>query len=215
MLPSSSSVIPLREVLRRTSLSERTLWRYVACGLFPRPIRLGPGRVGWLEAEVDAWIAGCAGQLDKHVAQRQRHVCDGSEKHRGLHFKTDLEEATRALLNGQFSVAAHSCSRLAERLIAAQGDRNPDTLAVLLRTLGEKLHALDAKEARSGTAPRNPTARVGAPRKHDLSAISAFVKERRRQDPDLKRESIIHEAAARFRCSTSTVHRALRKNQAQ
>jgi len=45
------------EVLRRTSLSERTLWRYVANELFPPPVRIGTRRVAWIETEIEAWIA--------------------------------------------------------------------------------------------------------------------------------------------------------------
>lgn len=46
------------EVREKTSLSDSELYRQIAAGSFPRPIRLTPnGRaVAWLESEVDAWI---------------------------------------------------------------------------------------------------------------------------------------------------------------
>ncbi|MCE8050270.1 AlpA family transcriptional regulator [Halomonas daqingensis] len=46
------------EVREKTSLSDSELYRQIAVGSFPRPIRLTPnGRaVAWLESEVDAWI---------------------------------------------------------------------------------------------------------------------------------------------------------------
>lgn len=46
------------EVREKTSLSDSELYRQIAAGAFPRPIRLTPnGRaVAWLESEVDAWI---------------------------------------------------------------------------------------------------------------------------------------------------------------
>jgi prophage regulatory protein len=30
--------------------------RLIEKGLFPRPIHLGPGRIAWLEHEIDEWI---------------------------------------------------------------------------------------------------------------------------------------------------------------
>jgi prophage regulatory protein len=41
----------------RVGLSDTTLWRRVRDGEFPQPIRIGKGLVGWLESEVDRWIA--------------------------------------------------------------------------------------------------------------------------------------------------------------
>ncbi len=38
-----------------------TVWRWERDGLFPKRIKLGPHAVGWLESEVDAWIAKRAG----------------------------------------------------------------------------------------------------------------------------------------------------------
>lgn len=44
-------------VLERTGWSAPTLWRRVKDGSFPRPRRIGPRAVGWLESEVDDAIA--------------------------------------------------------------------------------------------------------------------------------------------------------------
>lgn len=43
-----------REAAKLFSVSLATWNRYVAADLVPRPIRLGPRRVGWLEAELAA-----------------------------------------------------------------------------------------------------------------------------------------------------------------
>lgn len=43
-----------REAAKLFSVSLATWNRYVAAELVPRPIRLGPRRVGWLEAELAA-----------------------------------------------------------------------------------------------------------------------------------------------------------------
>jgi prophage regulatory protein len=44
-------------VQRRTGLSRSAIYQGVKEGRFPAPIALGDRAVGWLEAEVDAWIA--------------------------------------------------------------------------------------------------------------------------------------------------------------
>lgn len=33
------------------------LWRLEKAGRFPRRMKLGPNSVGWLESEIDEWIA--------------------------------------------------------------------------------------------------------------------------------------------------------------
>ena len=56
-------LISKKEVCRRTSLSRATIDRYTNdpdyrhMG-FPKPVRLGQGRVAYYESEIDAWIAG-------------------------------------------------------------------------------------------------------------------------------------------------------------
>jgi len=47
-----------REVQRTTGLSRSSLYRLIAAGGFPSSIQLSANAVGWLEAEVSAWIAG-------------------------------------------------------------------------------------------------------------------------------------------------------------
>lgn len=60
--PSTPASTPTR-ILRKRTLLERipfsgtTLWRLIKAGQFPRPIQLGPQCVGWIESEVDAWLA--------------------------------------------------------------------------------------------------------------------------------------------------------------
>ena len=50
-------VLRLPEVLARVGLSKSTLWRLINAGQFPRPIRLGSRATGWIEEEIDEWIA--------------------------------------------------------------------------------------------------------------------------------------------------------------
>lgn len=44
-------------VMKMTGLTERTLYRYMSDGRFPRSFKLGPKTSGWKESEVKAWLA--------------------------------------------------------------------------------------------------------------------------------------------------------------
>ena len=46
-----------KAVLSKIAVSQATLWRMVRSGSFPAPIRLSTNSVGWLETEIDEWIA--------------------------------------------------------------------------------------------------------------------------------------------------------------
>jgi prophage regulatory protein len=50
-------LVPRQDVLERVPFSDTTLWRMERRGEFPRCVRISPGRVGYLESEVEAWIA--------------------------------------------------------------------------------------------------------------------------------------------------------------
>jgi prophage regulatory protein len=51
------SILRLPTVKARTGLSRSTIYLRISLGIFPRPVSLGPRAVGWLESEVDAWLA--------------------------------------------------------------------------------------------------------------------------------------------------------------
>ncbi len=53
----ANQILRLPEVSRRTGLGRSSLYAYIQGGRFPRPIKLGPRAVGWLDAEVSEWIA--------------------------------------------------------------------------------------------------------------------------------------------------------------
>lgn len=57
----TTTVIPTRiitqkELASRVPYSPVQIWRLEKAGTFPRRIKLGPNRVGWVEAEVEAWL---------------------------------------------------------------------------------------------------------------------------------------------------------------
>ena len=41
----------------RTGLSKSTIYAWIKDGRFPAPVALGDRAVGWLESEIDTWIA--------------------------------------------------------------------------------------------------------------------------------------------------------------
>lgn len=47
--------LPWTEVVRRTSLSRSSIDRMIEAGGFPHPVRLGPSRKAWVEAELIEW----------------------------------------------------------------------------------------------------------------------------------------------------------------
>jgi len=52
-----SKILRLPVVLDRTGLSRSTVYQRVTEGRFPLPVSLGARAVGWIEAEVEEWIA--------------------------------------------------------------------------------------------------------------------------------------------------------------
>lgn len=49
-------IISVDEVSKKTTLSRSSVYAYAASGKFPASVRLGDRQVGWVEAEVDAWL---------------------------------------------------------------------------------------------------------------------------------------------------------------
>ena len=50
------TVLRLPAVKARTGLSRSTIYLRVSQGVFPTPVSLGGRAVGWIEAEVNAWL---------------------------------------------------------------------------------------------------------------------------------------------------------------
>ena len=49
-------ILNAQKVAEQISVSVSQLRRMTKSGSFPKPIKLSKTRVGWLEADVDAWI---------------------------------------------------------------------------------------------------------------------------------------------------------------
>ena len=51
-------ILRLPAVKARTGLSRSTIYLRISEGSFPTPVSLGGRAVGWIEAEVQAWVEG-------------------------------------------------------------------------------------------------------------------------------------------------------------
>lgn len=56
-VPAGSRILRREEVLQRTGKSCAALYDDIKRGRFPSPINIGIRRAGWLESEVNEWIA--------------------------------------------------------------------------------------------------------------------------------------------------------------
>ncbi len=57
-IQTALSILRRRQVEKRIGLTRSPLYARIKAGTFPKPVQLGSGRaVGWIEAEIDAWLA--------------------------------------------------------------------------------------------------------------------------------------------------------------
>ncbi len=56
-MDNPEKIIRLQAVKARCGLSRSTLYNRMAAGEFPCSVALGPRSVGWVESEINAWIA--------------------------------------------------------------------------------------------------------------------------------------------------------------
>lgn len=54
-------VLRIKQVIELTGLARATVYKYIHERAFPRPVSLVGASVGWLEAEVEYWLASCTG----------------------------------------------------------------------------------------------------------------------------------------------------------
>jgi prophage regulatory protein len=54
---SATRILRLPEVKARVGLCRASIYQRIAIGSFPKQISLGARAVGWLEHEIEAWIA--------------------------------------------------------------------------------------------------------------------------------------------------------------
>ena len=66
------TVLRLPAVKARTGLSRSTIYLRVSQGVFPAPVSLGGRAVGWIEAEVNAWLTARIEKRGKQASAGRR-----------------------------------------------------------------------------------------------------------------------------------------------
>jgi prophage regulatory protein len=56
------------DVLRQIPISTATMWREIAAGHFPKPVRIGARRIAFFQDEIDAWLAQRIAERDQKAA---------------------------------------------------------------------------------------------------------------------------------------------------
>ncbi len=59
----AQAILRLPAVEEATDLKKWTIYQKIKQGTFPRPVKLGPNSVGWLDSEVGDW-------QEKRIAER-------------------------------------------------------------------------------------------------------------------------------------------------
>lgn len=52
----SNNLLRLSDVMRRTGYGRAWIYRLISLGRFPKPVKIGPRSVAFIESEVDEWI---------------------------------------------------------------------------------------------------------------------------------------------------------------
>ncbi|CAN7396628.1 AlpA family transcriptional regulator [Pararhizobium sp. LjRoot235] len=65
----AQNILRLDAVMRATGLGRSSIYNKVAEEIFPKPIKLGPRAVGWLENEIEAWQNACIETRDTGAAR--------------------------------------------------------------------------------------------------------------------------------------------------
>jgi len=68
----------LKDVIRVTTLSRSTIYRYMYEGLFPKQIEIAPRIVVWLESDVQKWMS------EKIEMQKEQHYQNLRDDMRGV-----------------------------------------------------------------------------------------------------------------------------------
>lgn len=55
-MPTEKTILTQQQLAKRVPYSRTHIARLERAGDFPKRVRLGPNRVGWLASEVEAWI---------------------------------------------------------------------------------------------------------------------------------------------------------------
>jgi prophage regulatory protein len=58
----------LNAVMEKTGLGRSSVYKLIAHGTFPKPVQLGLRSVGWVDLEIEAWIADKIAKRDHRLS---------------------------------------------------------------------------------------------------------------------------------------------------
>ena len=117
-------MLRLQAVKAVTGLSRSTIYLRLAQGSFPRPVPLGGRAIGWVEAEVEAWIAaqiarsreGVTSSQGAETATSRVDNSTGVDTQPALPSKTETAGAVSHGVTGQRALAGFLKRRPSRRL---------------------------------------------------------------------------------------------------
>lgn len=56
-MDNNTRLLDLKEVKQITRLSRSSIYSYIKKARFPKAVKIGERKVGWIKAEIDAWMA--------------------------------------------------------------------------------------------------------------------------------------------------------------
>jgi prophage regulatory protein len=56
MVVQMNKIISINEFCQLSGKSRTTVWRWTKKGILPKPIKLGPNSVGFLQADIEVWL---------------------------------------------------------------------------------------------------------------------------------------------------------------
>ena len=74
--------VEIPTVKARTGLSRSTIYLRISRGTFPAPVSLGGRAVGWIEAEVNAWLAARIAQRRLIAPRPERRTAAAADGYR-------------------------------------------------------------------------------------------------------------------------------------
>src|SRR5262249_12522420 len=78
-------ILRLPEVMARTGRKHAPIYEGIANGTFPAPIPLGKKAVGWVESEIEEWIAARIAERDQGTASRAMPLAARKPSHPSEH----------------------------------------------------------------------------------------------------------------------------------
>ena len=82
---ASPDLLTVRDVARRLSISERTVWRWTALGLLPAPVHPHTRSTRWRAADIERYlqelsVPSCPGDCHDQDVVAHRRACDGANR---------------------------------------------------------------------------------------------------------------------------------------